>query len=125
MVGLCVLGALFFRPRATTARVQRMSAGEDTSERSQKPPGEPAQFVRLLPAGAPAEATQIVDGFDLQGRAQAVSGRPYVMLNMASTLAARVTIAGRSGPIGNGADRELFHALRASVDAVMAGAGTI
>jgi riboflavin-specific deaminase-like protein len=102
-----------------------MSAREGTAGRSQKPPGEPAQFARLLPAGRPAEATQIVDGFDLHGRAEAVSGRPYVMLNMATTLDGRATIDGRSGPIGNRADRELFHALRASVDAVMAGAGTM
>jgi len=102
-----------------------MSTHEDTGKRSQKPPGEAAKFMRLLPGGEPAEATQIVDGFDLQGRAQAVSGRPYVMLNMATTLDGRATIDGRSGPIGNRADRELFHALRASVDAVMAGAGTM
>lgn len=51
--------------------------------------------------------------------------RPYVALNMVVTLDGRVTIGGRSGPIGNAADRELFHALRTQVDAVMAGAGTI
>jgi riboflavin-specific deaminase-like protein len=102
-----------------------MSAHEDADERSQKPPGEAAKFRRLLPGGVPAEATQIVDGFDLRGRAQTVSGRPYVMLNMATTLDGRATIDGRSGPIGNRADRELFHALRADVDAVMAGAGTV
>jgi riboflavin-specific deaminase-like protein len=102
-----------------------MSAHEDADERSQKPPGEAAEFRRLLPDGVPAEATQIVDGFDLRGRAQTVSGRPYVMLNMATTLDGRATINGRSGPIGNRADRELFHALRADVDAVMAGAGTV
>jgi riboflavin-specific deaminase-like protein len=102
-----------------------MSAHEDTDEHLRKPPSEPAKFTRLLPGGDPAEATQLVDGFDLQARAQAVSGRPYVMLNMATTLDGRATIGGRSGPIGNRADRELFHALRASVDAVMAGAGTV
>ena len=44
---------------------------------------------------------------------------------MASTVDGRASIGGRSGAIGNRADRELFHALRASVDAVMAGAGTV
>jgi riboflavin-specific deaminase-like protein len=102
-----------------------MSAHEDAGERSQKPPGEATKFARLLPGGPPAEATQIVDGFDLRDHAQTVSGRPYVMLNMATTLDGRATIDGRSGPIGNRADRELFHALRADVDAVMAGAGTV
>jgi riboflavin-specific deaminase-like protein len=51
--------------------------------------------------------------------------RPYVALNMVVTLDGRVTIGGRSGQIGNAADRELFHALRTQVDAVMAGAGTM
>jgi riboflavin-specific deaminase-like protein len=51
--------------------------------------------------------------------------RPYVVLNMVSTLDGRASLGGRSGPIGNQADRALFHALRGTVDAVMAGAGTV
>jgi riboflavin-specific deaminase-like protein len=51
--------------------------------------------------------------------------RPFVALNMVTTADGRITIGGRSGPIGNEADRELFHELRAQVDAVMAGAGTV
>jgi 5-amino-6-(5-phosphoribosylamino)uracil reductase len=51
--------------------------------------------------------------------------RPYLVLNMVETLDGRVAIDGRSGPIGNRADRELFHGLRTQVDAVMAGAGTV
>jgi riboflavin biosynthesis pyrimidine reductase len=47
-----------------------------------------------------------------------------VLLNMVSTLDGRATLSGRSGAIGNRADRELFHALRSVVDAVMVGAGT-
>jgi riboflavin-specific deaminase-like protein len=50
--------------------------------------------------------------------------RPYLALNFAATLDGRITIGGRSGPIGNEADRELFHELRVQVDAVMVGAGT-
>jgi riboflavin-specific deaminase-like protein len=53
------------------------------------------------------------------------SGRPTVLLNMACTADGRATVGGRSGPIGNRADRELFHALRAAVDAVLVGAGTV
>ncbi len=47
------------------------------------------------------------------------------MLNMVSTVDGRATLAGRSGPISNRADRELFHGLRATVDAVLVGAGTV
>lgn len=52
-------------------------------------------------------------------------GRPYVALNMVTTLDGRIAIDGRSGPIGNEADRELFHCLRTGADAVMVGAGTV
>jgi riboflavin-specific deaminase-like protein len=51
--------------------------------------------------------------------------RPRVLLNMACTVDGRATIGGRSGQIGNRADRELFHALRTAVDAVLVGAGTV
>ncbi|HXW59854.1 MAG TPA: dihydrofolate reductase family protein, partial [Solirubrobacteraceae bacterium] len=37
----------------------------------------------------------------------------------------RASIGGRSGPLGDRADRELFHALRATVDAVLIGGGTL
>lgn len=88
-----------------------------------------ARFAALLPPGATADAHGIVGGLDFAERAQARAAgeqdRPYLVLNMASTLDGRATVDGRSGPIGNRADRELFHALRGGVDAVMAGAGTV
>lgn len=51
--------------------------------------------------------------------------RPFVLLNMIATADGRATIAGRTAPIGNRADYELFHALRDRVDAVMVGAETV
>jgi riboflavin-specific deaminase-like protein len=51
--------------------------------------------------------------------------RPHLALNFASTADGRITVDGRSGPIGNEADRELFHELRGQADAVMAGATTV
>jgi len=44
---------------------------------------------------------------------------------MVTTADGRATIGGRSGPIGNAADQDLFHALRTRVDAVLMGAGTL
>jgi riboflavin-specific deaminase-like protein len=99
-----------------------MGAKADLSGYSEQPAA--ALFGRLLPAGPAASAQEIVDRMEFQGIAAEQGQRPYVMLNMASTLDGRASIGGRSGPIGNRADRELFHALRASVDAVMVGAGT-
>jgi riboflavin-specific deaminase-like protein len=91
------------------------------------------RFNRLLPSGEPAPAAQIAEQLDFLERARAAAearaagapARPYVILNMASTVDGRASIGGRSGAIGDLADRKLFHALRASVDAVMAGAGTV
>ena len=87
--------------------------------------GKPLALRRLLPSGEPATVEEIVEGLGLRDRAAALAGRPYVMLNMVSTADGRASIGGRSGPIGNRADRELFHGLRSTVDAVMVGAGTV
>jgi riboflavin-specific deaminase-like protein len=87
--------------------------------------GGPLLLRRLLPCGDPAPAEEIVAGLDLRKHAAALAHRPYLILNMVSTVDGRATIGGRSGPIGNRADRELFHGLRGVVDAVMAGAGTV
>ena len=94
-----------------------------TSSGSREDP--PQLFRRLLAPGAAADAAEIADALDFDDRAEAVAGRPYVVLNMTSTVDGRASLGGRSGAIGNRADRELFHALRARVDAVMAGAGTV
>jgi riboflavin biosynthesis pyrimidine reductase len=51
--------------------------------------------------------------------------RPFLALNMIATADGRATVAGRTGPIANRADYELFHALRTRVDAVMVGAETV
>jgi 5-amino-6-(5-phosphoribosylamino)uracil reductase len=51
--------------------------------------------------------------------------RPYLVLNMISSADGKAALAGRTNALGGPADRELFHALRAQVDAVMVGAGTL
>jgi riboflavin-specific deaminase-like protein len=88
-----------------------------------------ALFKNLLGAAAKEtlDAESVVDTFHLTERALSESARalPYLLLNMVSSADGRATIDGRSGPIGNRADRELFHALRAAVDGVMIGARTL
>jgi 5-amino-6-(5-phosphoribosylamino)uracil reductase len=87
---------------------------------------EPLTLKRLLPAGAPATTDEIVAGFELDRLANSgPTNRPYVVLNMVSTVDGHATLRGRSGPLSSPADRELFHGLRMAVDAVMAGAGTV
>jgi riboflavin biosynthesis pyrimidine reductase len=70
-------------------------------------------------------APEIIETLGLWDRPAGPPERPHVMINMVSTVDGRASIAGRSGPIAGAADRELFHALRGPVDAVMAGAGTM
>jgi riboflavin biosynthesis pyrimidine reductase len=48
-----------------------------------------------------------------------------VLANMVSSADGHATLAGKSGGLSNEADRELFHALREQVDAVLVGTGTL
>ena len=80
-------------------------------------------FRRLLPAPA-ADALTAAD-VAAEVPSPAPGDRPFVLLNMIATADGRATIEGRTAPIANHADYELFHALRARVDAVMVGAETI
>jgi riboflavin-specific deaminase-like protein len=81
-------------------------------------------FRRLFPEpGEFPDAAAVVEDLRLEEGASAE--RPYLVLNMVTTADGRATIGGRSGPIGNAADQDLFHALRTRADAVMIGAGTL
>lgn len=80
------------------------------------------RFRRLLPD--PADGLTADDlAAEVPGRPPA--DRPFVLVNMIATVDGRATITGRTAPIANRADYELFHALRTRVDAVMVGAGTV
>jgi riboflavin-specific deaminase-like protein len=99
------------------------------------------RFVDELDLGEPAEQT--ARGAEQTARGEPVGhiergeakpatstasrslSRPYLLLNMVSTADGRATLGGRSGAIGNTADKRLFHGLRTVVDAVMVGAGTV
>jgi len=107
------------------------SANPDVQPAGAQPP----RLTPLLPPGKPAEVSEIVEGLGLWARpavagersrppAVTPAGRPRVLLNMVSTVDGRATVEGRSGPISDRADRELFHGLRAAVDAVLVGAAT-
>jgi len=80
------------------------------------------RFRRLLPDAA--------EGLSAEDIAAALPApppgdRPFLAANFVATADGRATIAGRTGPIANRADYELFHALRARFDAVMVGAQTV
>jgi riboflavin biosynthesis pyrimidine reductase len=81
------------------------------------------RFHRLLPAPA-AEGVTALD-VAAEVSAPPPGDRPFVFVNMIATADGRATIEGRTAPIANRADYELFHALRDRADAVLVGAETI
>jgi riboflavin-specific deaminase-like protein len=83
----------------------------------------PVRFDCLVPAGRPRTAADWLD--ELEPAVDEPGGRPHVALNMITSLDGRATLAGRTAALGNLSDRQLFHALRARADAVMAGAQTM
>ncbi len=85
----------------------------------------PVRLESLVPAGPPLTAADYVRGIGLWERPALEPGRVRLILNMVSTADGRASLDGRSGPISGAADRELFHALRLAVDAVLVGAGTV
>ncbi len=51
--------------------------------------------------------------------------RPYVLINMISSLDGKVAVSGKAGSLGSSVDRIVMRNLRACADAVMIGAGTL
>jgi riboflavin-specific deaminase-like protein len=78
----------------------------------------PTAELELLDPGGSLDAEAFVAG------ALADAAGPRLILNFASTVDGLAALDGRSGSIGGPADRAVFHALRAHVDAVLFGAGT-
>ncbi len=78
---------------------------------------------RLLPDAGSLTADALVA--ELRPWEIAPAGRPHIAVNMVHTGDGRAAVHGRTGPISSLADRQLFHALRTRVDAVMVGAGTL
>jgi len=80
--------------------------------------------LRLHPKpGVLADKGGIYDDLDLPGPASRL--RPYVIINMVSSVDGRSSVSGEASGIGSRADRGAMRALRSRVDAVMVGAGTL
>ncbi len=83
----------------------------------------PVLLRRLAPEPGELTADELVGA--LRFAELAPPGRPYVAVNMVATVDGRATVSGRTAPISSAADRQVFHALRTRVDAIMVGAGTV
>jgi riboflavin biosynthesis pyrimidine reductase len=84
----------------------------------------PATLLPLGPAGAPQTARTVVAGLDL-GAGGRAGGRPRVAAAMIASADGRAAVAGRSVGLGHPADRALLRELRAAVDAILVGPGTL
>jgi len=78
---------------------------------------------RLYPRPGETTAEELVGQLDLSSRAP--DDRPYVAVNMVSTLDGRAATDGDTRGLGGDQDRELFHLLRTAADAILVGAGTV
>ncbi|MGH2763807.1 MAG: RibD family protein [Thermoleophilaceae bacterium] len=76
----------------------------------------------LHPERRPTSPAELAANLRLADRAPA--NRPYLVLNMVSSLDGKATIDWRTKGLSTELDRQLFHHLRTQVDAVMVGAGT-
>lgn len=76
----------------------------------------------LFPERRRTSPEQLASGLRLGDHAP--HQRPYLVLNMVSSLDGRATIEWRTKGLSTELDRRLFHHLRTQADAVMVGAGT-
>jgi riboflavin-specific deaminase-like protein len=87
------------------------------------PRGPDLELRQLLPEHRTVSIANLLDTIDsaqYEGR-----DRPYTLVNFVATVDGRTSFLGRSGPIGDEGDRQMFHGLRERVDAVMAGTATM
>ena len=80
-------------------------------------------YSRLLSAGPEATAPELLA--EVRPRERAPADRPFVFVNMVSTIDGRAQVRGRTGELGEEADLEMLLELRALADAVLIGTGTL
>lgn len=67
----------------------------------------------------------IYEDLELPPEASRDPSRPYVIINMVSSVDGKTAVEGRSSGIGDEVDRRTMRTLRSKADAVMIGAGTL
>jgi riboflavin-specific deaminase-like protein len=71
---------------------------------------------RLLPEPGEIGLVEAVAG---------LAGRETFVVNMVASVDGRAAVEGRTAPLSDPADRELFHVLRTQADAILVGTGTL
>ena len=80
-------------------------------------------YSRLLSAGEEATAAELLA--EVRPRERAPEGRPFVFVNMVSTVDGRAQRSGSTRALGEAADLEMLLELRTLADAVLIGTGTL
>ncbi|MGI8946084.1 MAG: RibD family protein [Thermoleophilaceae bacterium] len=80
------------------------------------------ELARLYPRPGTTTPAELIAGLDLGSRAPA--GRPYLVLDMVTSLDGKAVLDGKTRGLSGEADRALFHQLRTQADAIMIGSGT-
>jgi 2,5-diamino-6-(ribosylamino)-4(3H)-pyrimidinone 5'-phosphate reductase len=91
-----------------------------------EPHGLTKKATRLYPPPAreiPAEA--IYEDLELPPKERQDPSRPYVVINVVSSIDGKTAIGGKASRIGSETDRRVMRTLRSKVDAVMIGANTL
>jgi 2,5-diamino-6-(ribosylamino)-4(3H)-pyrimidinone 5'-phosphate reductase len=84
------------------------------------------KILRLYPL--PAQeilAGDIYEDLELPPPGRTETPRPYVIINMVSSVDGRTAVEGKSSRLGSETDRQTMRTLRSRADAVMIGAGTL
>ncbi len=82
------------------------------------------KILRLYPLPA-RESSTIYEDLELPPAGRREASRPYVIMNMVSSVDGRIAVEGKSSRIGSETDRQTMRTLRSKADAVMVGAGTL
>ena len=82
------------------------------------------KVYRLYPPPG-GEVSGIYEDLNLPPLWHGDSARPYVIVNMVSSVDGRTTIEGKAAGMGSNIDRKTMRTLRSKADAVMIGAGTL
>src|SRR6476646_1495244 len=87
------------------------------------PRGPDLELHQLLPQHRTVSVGDLLSSLDPAEHAG--GDRPHTLVNFVATVDGRTSFLGRSGPIGDEGDRQMFHGLRERVDAVIAGTATL
>jgi riboflavin biosynthesis pyrimidine reductase len=77
--------------------------------------------IRDLRTGSPIEDLETA----VRAEERAAVGRPWVMLNMVTSIDGATAVDGGSTPLSDDDDRALFRALRGVADVILVGSGTV